>query len=197
MRVRSVLETVENHLWSNARVSIRPLKTEADLIYAAYECQLNDWQKELVNPAWFSIGRAYLFRDDNYPCIICNEQMTPIGFINLCKWLGEGDAFSWSYYLDKNHQGKGYGKSAAEAAIQILKAASPDQPKAKRSDYILRLAFGCCRNLMGTILYSVYRFQFCLVAHNNCEIERFLCRFFAKSFLESAYPRLSKDVPLI
>ena len=103
MRVRSALETVENKLWSNARVSIRPLKTEADLIYAAYECQLNDWQKELVNPAWFSIGRAYLFRDDNYPCIICNAQMTPIGFINLCKWLGEGNAFSWSYYIDKDH----------------------------------------------------------------------------------------------
>ena len=128
MSVRSALETVENNLWSNARVSVRPLKTEADLIYAAYECQLDDRQKALVNPAWFSIGRAHLFREDNYPCIICNEQMTPIGFINLCKWLGEGDAFSWSYYIDRSHQGKGYGKSAAEAAIQILKAASPDMP---------------------------------------------------------------------
>lgn len=64
MRVRSALETVENKLWSNARVSIRPLKTEADLIY----------------------------------------------------------------YIDKDHQGKGYGKNAAEAAIQILKAASPEMP---------------------------------------------------------------------
>ena len=54
--------------------------------------------------------------------------MTPIGFINLCKWLGEGDALTWSYYIDKDHQGKGYGKSAAEAAIQILKAASPEKP---------------------------------------------------------------------
>ena len=128
MSVRSALETVENDLWSNARVSIRPLKTEADLIYAAFECQLDDGQKELVNPAWFSIGRAYLFRDDNYPCIICNEHMSPVGFIDLCKWLGEGEAFTWSYYIDKNHQGKGYGKSAAEAAVRILKAASPETP---------------------------------------------------------------------
>ncbi|MBQ9482142.1 MAG: GNAT family N-acetyltransferase, partial [Clostridia bacterium] len=70
---------------------------------------------------------AYLFRDDNYPCIICNEQMAPIGFINFCKWLGKGDAYSWSYYIDKKHQGKGYGKSAAEAAVRILKAASPEK----------------------------------------------------------------------
>ena len=30
--------------------------------------------------------------------------------------------------VDKRFQGKGYGKSAAEAAIQILKAASPEMP---------------------------------------------------------------------
>ena len=113
MGIRSALETVSIDLWSDARVSIRPLKTESDLIYATYECQLEAWQKELVNPAWFSIGRAYLFREDNYPCIVCNEQMTPIGFIDLCKWLGEGDAYSWSFYIDKRYQGKGYGKSAA------------------------------------------------------------------------------------
>ncbi|MBQ6172069.1 MAG: GNAT family N-acetyltransferase [Clostridia bacterium] len=128
MGIRSALETVNIDLWSNARVSIRPLTTESDLIYAAYECKLGDHQKELVNPAWFSIGRAYLFREDNYPCIICNEQMTPIGFINLCKWLGEGDAYTWSFYIDKSHQGKGYGKSAAEVAVHLLKAADSDKP---------------------------------------------------------------------
>lgn len=128
MGIRSALETVGSDLWSNARVSIRPLKTESDLIYAAYECQLDDKQKELVNPAWFSVGRAYLFREDNYPCIICNEQMTPIGFINLCKWLGEGDAYTWSFFIDRSLQGKGYGRSAAEAAVKLLKAADPDKP---------------------------------------------------------------------
>ena len=128
MGIRSALEKVRSDLWSNTSVSIRPLETESDLIYAAYDCQLDDKQKELVNPAWFSIGRAYLFREDNYPCIIYNEHMEPIGFINLCKWLGEGDAYTWSYYIDRRHQGKGYGKSAAEAAVRLLKAADPDKP---------------------------------------------------------------------
>lgn len=111
MGVRTDLGTVGNELWSNTHVSIRPLKTESDLIYTAYDCQLDDKQKELVNPAWYSIGRAYLFREDNYPCIIYDEQMTPIGFINLCKWLGKGDAYTWSFYIDKSRQGKGYGKA--------------------------------------------------------------------------------------
>ena len=59
----------------------------------------------------------------NYPCIIYDNQMKPIGFINLCKWLGEGDAYSWSYYIDRRYQGNGYGKSAAQVAINVLKAA--------------------------------------------------------------------------
>ena len=128
MALRKALEAIESGLWSDARVHIKPLKTEADLIYAAYECQLSEEQQELVNPAWFSIGRAYLFREDNYPCIIYNEQMTPIGFINLCKWLGKGDAHTWSFFIDRNFQGRGYGKSAAQLAVRVLKAANPAKP---------------------------------------------------------------------
>ncbi len=128
MGLRSALKTVENKSWSNARVHIKPLETEADLIYAACECELAEEQKELVNPAWFSIGRAYLFREDNYPCIIYNERLSPIGFMNFCKWLGEGDAYSWSYFIDQGYQGKGYGKAAATLAVQILKTADDTKP---------------------------------------------------------------------
>lgn len=128
MVLRTALETVEGGLWCCTRVHIKPLKTETDLVYAVCECRLSEEQKELVNPAWFSIGRAYLFREDHYPCIIYNEQMAPIGFMNLCKWLGKGDAFSWSYFIDKRYQGMGYGKAAARLAIQILKAADPAKP---------------------------------------------------------------------
>ncbi len=79
----------------------------------------------MVNPAWFSIGRAYLSREDNYPCIILNEQMIPIGFINFCKWLPCGDAYSWSFFIDKRYQGRGYGRRTATKAVQVLKAADP------------------------------------------------------------------------
>ena len=127
MPLRADLEQLADEYWQNDHVKIRPLLTETDLIYAGYECQLTDEQKDLVNPFWFSIGRAYLFKEDNYPCIIYNACDEPIGFINLDKWLGSGDAYSWSYFIDKNHQGKGYGKYAAQLAVHILKSANPEK----------------------------------------------------------------------
>ena len=128
MSLRTELEKIEKDRLQNGRVRIRPIETEADVIYAVCECRLSDEQKELVNPAWFSLGRAYLRRGDNYPCIICNENNDPIGFINFCKWLGSGEAYSWSYFIYEKSQGKGYGRSAAELAISILKSILPSLP---------------------------------------------------------------------
>ena len=128
MALRKELKAIDAACWGSSRVRFRPLETEEDLIYACYVCQLTDEQRELVNPAWFSVGRAYLFPEDNYPCLICSERGEPVGFINLDTWLGEGDAYSWSYFIDKGQQGKGYGKAAAELAIRLLKAADPEKP---------------------------------------------------------------------
>ncbi len=128
MTLRESLEKLDRVHWENDKVKIRPIQTQDDLIYAIFDCELTQEQQELVNPAGFSIGRAYLFREKNYPCLICTAKEEPIGFISLCKWLAEGDAYSWSYYIDRKHQGKGYGKSAAQLAIHILKAADPEKP---------------------------------------------------------------------
>ena len=67
MSLRTELERLPDNEWLNDFVFFRPIRTEEDLIYAAYDCQLEDEQKNLVNPAWLSIGRAYISRDDNYP----------------------------------------------------------------------------------------------------------------------------------
>ncbi len=125
MSLRTDLKKLAIIHWHNEYVKIKPIRAEADLIYLGFDCQLTDEQQELVNPFWISIGRAYLNHENNYPCIIYNEHDNPIGFINLSKWLGSGDAYSWSYYIDKNQQGKGYGRHAAELAISILKTANP------------------------------------------------------------------------
>ena len=127
MSLRTDLEKVADEHWQNTHVKIKPLLTEKDLIYAGFTCQLTDEQKDLVSPFWFSIGRAYLSKDNHYPCIIYNEQDQPIGFINLFQWFGSDDAYSWSYFIDKHHQGKGYGKHAAQLAVSILKQANPNK----------------------------------------------------------------------
>ena len=126
MTFREKLESLPESEWKNSKVMIKPIVNEKELIYATYDCQLTKEQQDLVNPSWFEIGRSYLDSDDNYPCIIYNEELAPIGFINLKKKLPAKSDCSWSYYIDKNHQGKGYGHAAAELAVRILKAAEPD-----------------------------------------------------------------------
>ena len=123
-----ILRRQPETVFSNDAVSIRPIQTERDLAYAVFECELTDAQRELVNPAGFSIGRAYLDPDNNLPCLICTRSGQPIGFIHFLRWLGEGSALSWSFFVDRRHQGQGYGRAAAQSAVQLLKGAFPQEP---------------------------------------------------------------------
>lgn len=122
MSLRTSLDALPAEKWKNDMVYFKKIQSEDDLVYATIECELEEFQRDFVNPAWFSIGRAYLAPEDNYPCIICNSNGENIGFINLIRWMGGGEAFSWSYYVDKNMQGKGYGRKAAELAVKILQS---------------------------------------------------------------------------
>ena len=115
MSLREELEQLSNEHWQNEQVQIRPVLTQHDLIYAACGCQLTEEQKEFVNPACFSIGRAYLSREDNYPCIIYNERNEPIGFISLLKWLGKGDAYSMELLYRLPSAAKGLWKKRCPA----------------------------------------------------------------------------------
>ena len=128
MSLRSDLKKLSPEDWRNERIRLRPLLTEDSLIYAACDCRLTEEQQERVNPAWFSIERAYLFPEANLPCLIENELGEPIGFLNLCQWSAESDTSSWSCFIGRRHQKKGYGKTAAQLALHILKTAAPEKP---------------------------------------------------------------------
>ena len=114
--------------WRSERLFIRPIENDDDLWYAVVECELHPEQKNYVNPAGFSIGRAWLAPEDHVPCVICKSDGERIGYIVFRTWLGEGAAFNWSYYLDRDFQGLGYGKEAAKLAVSILKAVDPKTP---------------------------------------------------------------------
>lgn len=101
MSLKTSLDALPAEKWKNDMVYFKKIQSEDDLIYATFECELETYQRDFVNPAWFSIGRAYLAPEDNYPCIICNSNGENIGFINLSRWMGGGEAFSWSYYVEK------------------------------------------------------------------------------------------------
>lgn len=128
MGLRSKLDALPKELFHGGRVSIRPIADDDDLWYAVVECRLLPGQEDFVNPAGFSIGRAYLRPEENYPCVILDERGERIGYIVLREWIGDSEAYSWSYYLDRDSQGRGCGKAAAELAVKLLKAAAPDVP---------------------------------------------------------------------
>ena len=107
-------------------ISILPIRDDYDLWFATVQCRLGPGQEDYVNPAGFSIGRAWLKPESNIPCII-RRGTTRIGYIVLRKWTGDS-ATSWSYYLDRDFQGQGYGKTAARLAVKILKTAMPELP---------------------------------------------------------------------
>ncbi len=128
---KSLLDLLKNlpgDTWLSETVGIRKIENDDDLWYAVTECELLPEQEEFVNPAGFSIGRAYLAPNDHIPCVICKAGGERIGFIVLKKWSGSGAGFTWSYFIDRGFQGMGYGKAAAKLAIKILRAADPKMP---------------------------------------------------------------------
>lgn len=116
-----LLKACDRSVFTGDGVTIKPVGTDDDIWYAAVECGLTAEQRDLVNPAGFTFGRAYLKPQDNFPCIICDERGERIGFINFCKWLAQGEAYSWSYFIDVKSQGNGYGRRTAKLAIKILR----------------------------------------------------------------------------
>ena len=120
------LDRLPSEVFTMEGISIAPIRDDYDLWFATVECTLAPGQEDYVNPAGFTIGRAYLRPDANIPCIIWRGE-SRIGYIVFRKWVGS-EATSWSYYLDKDWQGKGFGKTTAKLAVQILKAAMPELP---------------------------------------------------------------------
>ena len=128
MSIRTDLLRLPEAAWANEAVFFRPVATEDDLIYAGSECRLRDDQTDLVNPVWFTFGRAYLAPEDHVPCVICTAAGERVGFLDFYNWRGEELAYAWGYFIDVRQQGKGYGEAAARLAVRLLKAANPAVP---------------------------------------------------------------------
>lgn len=125
MNLRDAVAALRPENFRLGELFLRPIADDNDLWYATVECRLKPGQEDYVNPAGFSIGRAYLHPENHIPCVICHSSGRPIGYLVLRTWGGNRNANSWSYYLDAKEQGKGYGRAAAQLAVQVLKAADP------------------------------------------------------------------------
>lgn len=124
--IKTIKEVDFKNLLCNSNVYLKPILSDDDLRYCFLDLELNEEQKDLVNPPCTSISRAYISPFDYYPFIVCLKDDTKIGFICLNKWLPNKDAFSFSLLIDKSYQHKGYGKSAIKLAIKLFNIMNSD-----------------------------------------------------------------------
>lgn len=77
-------------------------------------------QESYVSTVSDSLAQAYVYRDTAFPFAIYADDM-PVGFIMLCYYESRKQYTLWKFLIDKEYQGKGYGKEALKQGITYLK----------------------------------------------------------------------------
>lgn len=102
MNLRQRLSELPEDLFCFDKIYFREIKSDDDLALAVCELMLPPEQQDFVNPAGFSIGRDYLFPNDNVPYLIYaieQGQEIPIGFIMLRFVCYTEDKRSWNHSI--------------------------------------------------------------------------------------------------
>lgn len=77
-------------------------------------------QKLFVSTTADSLAQAYVYRDTAFPFAVYADEK-PVGFIMLGYYESRKQYTLWKFLIDKEHQGKGYGKEALKQGITYLK----------------------------------------------------------------------------
>ncbi len=82
---------------------------------------VNLHQKEYISTVEKSLSLAYAYKENVYPFAIYYEDIV-VGFI-MCRYNVEyNNYFIWQFFIDKKHQGKGYGKESLFSIIEWIKS---------------------------------------------------------------------------
>ena len=76
-------------------------------------------QKSFVSTTADSLAQAYVYRDTAFPFAVYADEK-PVGFIMLGYYESRKQYTLWKFLIDKEHQGKGYGKEALKQGITYL-----------------------------------------------------------------------------
>ncbi|MBR6536651.1 MAG: GNAT family N-acetyltransferase [Lachnospiraceae bacterium] len=77
-------------------------------------------QKSFVSTVAASLAQAYVYKDTAFPFGIYAGDK-PVGFIMLGYYESRKQYTLWKFLIDKEQQGKGYGKEALKQGIAYLK----------------------------------------------------------------------------
>jgi diamine N-acetyltransferase len=98
-------------------VELREL--DQDSFFPITKLEVFEEQKHNVAPNTFSIAQASFHETAWFRGIYVNDE--PVGFVMLNLDHEKPDYFLWRFMIDKNHQGKGYGKLALDEVVKMLK----------------------------------------------------------------------------
>ena len=83
---------------------------------------LNVWehQESFVSSTAYSLAQAYAYRETAFPFAVYADNAI-VGFIMMGYYEAKNQYTLWKFLIDKNQQGKGYGREALEKGIKYLK----------------------------------------------------------------------------
>ena len=90
-----------------------------DTLTEILKLNVNEIQKKCVAPNAVSIAQAHFSKEAWFRGIYDND--TPVGFVMLHDDEKKQEYYLWRFMIDKNHQGKGFGKKAIELLIEHVK----------------------------------------------------------------------------
>lgn len=76
-------------------------------------------QASFVPSNVYSLAQAGVYHETSFPFAIYAEDNL-VGFIMMGYYEKESQYTLWRFMIDKNHQGKGYGKSALKLAVNYM-----------------------------------------------------------------------------
>lgn len=99
-------------------VTLREVTKETFRTIAALS--VADHQKGFISNNAFSMAEASFEEEAWYQAIYAND--TPVGFAMLFENHDKNEYGVWRFMIDKEHQGKGYGRAALQLLIDRIKS---------------------------------------------------------------------------
>lgn len=100
-------------------VNLELKELDGSSFYPITLLEVFDNQKECVASNSFSMAQAYFHENAWFRGIYVNDEA--VGFVMLKLDHEKSEYYLWRFMIDKNHQGKGYGKVALNKIVDFLK----------------------------------------------------------------------------
>ena len=99
-------------------VQLKPVTKEN--LDAVLALRVKENQKGFVSSTAESLAQAYVYAETAYPFAVCDDDEV-VGFIMMGYYEAKQYYTLWKLLIDRDRQGRGYGRKALEAGIAFLR----------------------------------------------------------------------------